>query len=179
MKMTQNTPMSNKEGGVSMQKTFFAAAVVVLVVGLAGAASAQTATQVVTFTVASFQQITVGAGPIALDITAWTGADDNLTPVNGASTYSLLQNVGVSRITAQINSDMPVGTTLEVRLTPGASKGTSAGYQFLTSTAVNVVSAIPRGADNARAIDYRFSANASAGPIASGNRTVTYTLVSP
>jgi hypothetical protein len=161
-----------------MTKTLFIAAVAVLVLGLGGDASAQTATQVVNFTVASFQQITVGAGPIALDINAWTGADDNLTPVNGASTYSLLQNVGVSRITAQVNTDMPPGTTLEVRLTPSSSKGSSAGYQFLTPTAVDVVTGIPPGADNARAIDYRFSANASAGPI-SGNRTVTYTLVSP
>jgi hypothetical protein len=161
-----------------MKKTLFVTALAVLVLGLAGSTSAQTATQVVNFTVAAFQQISVGPGPIGIDIDAWTGADDNLTPATGASTYSLLQNVGVSRITAQINSDMPTGTTLEVRLTPGAAKGSSAGYQFLTSTAVNVVTGIPRGTDNARVIDYRFSANASAGPL-SGNRTVTYTLVNP
>jgi len=161
-----------------MKRSLLVAALVGLILIFAGGASAQTATQVVSFTVASFQQITVGPGPIALDIVAWTGADDNLTPATGSSTYSILQNVGVSRITAQLNSDVPAGTTLEVQLTPGPAKGSSAGYQTLTSTAVNVVTGIPRCTDNARAIDYRFSANASAGPI-SGNRTVTYTLVSP
>src|SRR5512136_1281763 len=121
-----------------MKKTLFVAAVVVLVLGLAGGASAQTATQLVNFTVASFQEITVGDASVALNINAWTGDNDDRDQATAPSTYSIRQNVGASRITAQVTSNMPGGTTLELQLTPN-TKGISAGYVILTSIAANVV----------------------------------------
>jgi len=61
-----------------------------------------------------------------------------------------------------------------------STKGTSAGNVDISNatsgSAVDIVTAINRGADAAQGITYTFSANASAGTLGSTTKTVTLTL---
>jgi hypothetical protein len=57
-----------------------------------------------------------------------------------------------------------------------SSKGTSDGAVNLTAVAANVVHGIATGADAVKSISYTFAANASAGTMAPGSHTVTFTL---
>jgi len=61
-----------------------------------------------------------------------------------------------------------------------STKGTSAGSIDVSSatsgSAVDVVTAISRGADAGQSIGYTFAALASAGTLSSTNKTVTLTI---
>jgi len=141
-----------------------------------------TATQTVNLAVNSVQKIAITGSPITLTITNGVAGTDALTPVTDAtSTYSITHNSGTAlRITANLDAVLGAGYQLQMNLTPGAGHGTSAGTvdisNALAASAVNVFTAIPRGADAARTITYTFSAIASAGTMASTAKTVTLTL---
>jgi len=145
-------------------------------------ASAQaTAQQTVTMNVAAVQLISVSGNPAALDLGTVPAAGDSVyTPDTDASTtYSITQNVGVSRITAQVNQNMPALLALEVQL--ASARGTSAGFVDISSAAAaqDVVTAIARGADQNQTITYRFSGSTGAGTFTNLQRVVTLTLTSP
>ncbi len=146
---------------------------------ISDAAMAQnSANQTVTLAVSAIAKLSVSGDPGALTISAGAAGTDALTPVSDNSTnYSITHNGASAKITAGINSALTAGYTLEVAL--ASTKGTTGGTVDISNatTAVDVVTAIAKGADANQGITYTFSADASAGALASTTRTVTLTLV--
>jgi hypothetical protein len=138
------------------------------------------ATQNLTLAVNAIYKIATSGNPGALTITTGTAGTDALTSVSDASTtYSMTQNFGNTvKITANVDAALAAGYQLQINL--ASTKGTSAGTVDISNatsgSAVTVVSAIAKGADAAKAITYTFSANASAGTLASTAKVVTLTL---
>lgn len=144
-----------------------------------GALAQVTASQTVTLAVNSVQKINVSGNPGPLTIVDGTEGTDALTSVSDASTnYNVTHNSNTAlHIDAQLSSVLADGYQLSVQL--ASAKGTSGGEKYLSDgTAKEVVSSIAKGADAAKIITYRFYANASAGPMTSNSRTVTFTLTS-
>lgn len=148
-------------------------ATLALLLGTASVASAQTATQIVTFQVDAINQIAFSGSPSLVINTATAGS--NPTDATAAATWAVTSNQTGSKITASIGSAMPAGVTLSVTLT-APTGGTSAGAQPLGTTAVDVVTGITKIAQSALAVNYSLAATAAAGVVASTTRTVTYTI---
>ncbi|HVH12562.1 MAG TPA: hypothetical protein VM759_05905 [Longimicrobium sp.] len=151
------------------------ASVFVLAVSVLAArdASAQTATQTVSYEVAAVDQISVSGSP-SLVVNAAT-AGNALTSATASGTYAITTNGADRKITASIDSNLPTGVTLTVTL--GAPTGaTSAGAVTLGTTAQDVVTGISTVNESGLAIDYGLSASITAGVVPAGNRTVTYTV---
>ena len=160
--------------------TLILAALVITFFAVDDAFAQATATQNLTLEVQSIYRIAVSGNPGALVINDGTAGSSTLTPASDNTTnYSITQNVANTvKITAELDVAMPAGYTLEIGM--ASTQGTSAGTVDISSatagSAQDVVTAISRGADANQAITYTFSADASAGPLASTNRTVTLTL---
>jgi len=164
-----------------MKKSIVILGVAILSMALVSNVMAQaTATQTVSLAVNSVYKISTSGNPGALTITTGTAGTNALTSVSdNTTTYSITQNVaGTVKLTAYLNSALTAGYKLEMNL--ASTKGTSAGTVDVSNatsgSAVDVVTAIGLGADAAQAIAYTFSADASAGTLASTNKTVTLTL---
>ncbi len=138
------------------------------------------ATQNLTLAVNTIYKISTSGNPGALTITTGTAGTDALTSVSDASTtYSITQNfANTVKITANLDAALSSGYALQITL--ASSKGTSAGAVDISNatsgSALNVVTAIGKGADGGQAIGYTFSANASAGTLSSTAKVVTLTL---
>jgi hypothetical protein len=136
-------------------------------------ASAQTATQTVSYEVAAIDQISVTGSPSLVVSTATAGS--GLTSASASGTYAVTTNGDGRKITASIDTDMPTGVTLTVSL--GAPAGaTSAGAVTLSSTDQDVVTGISTVNESGLDITYGLSATVAAGVVAAGNKTVTYTI---
>lgn len=139
-----------------------------------------TANQNLTLAVNTIYKIATSGNPGALTISTGTAGTDALTSVSDASTtYSMTQNFGNTvKITANLDAVLTAGYQLQINL--ASSKGTSAGTVDISNatsaSAATVVSAIAKGADAGKAITYTFSANASAGTLASTAKVVTLTI---
>lgn len=138
------------------------------------------ATQNLTLAVNTIYKIATSGNPGALTITTGTAGTDALTSVSDNSTnYSITQNFASTvKITANLDAALTAGYTLGINL--ASSKGTSAGTVDISNatsgSALNVVTAIAKGADAGQAIGYTFSALASAGTLTSTAKVVTLTL---
>jgi hypothetical protein len=153
-------------------------AIVAMIVVFATGAFAQTsATQTVTLAVASVQKINVSGAAVTLTIIDGTQGTDALTSVSDASTaYNVTHNSNTAlRITATLKEPLTTGYKLFVKL--ASKQGTTSNEVDISGgTAKEVVSSIAKGADANQTITYRFDANASAGPMESNARVVTFTL---
>ncbi len=156
------------------------AAVAVCTVLIESASAQDNATQNLTLAVNAVYKIATSGNPGALTITTGTAGTDALTAVSdNSTTYSITQNFASTvKITANLDAALPAGYGLSINL--GSSKGTSAGTVDISNatsgSALNVVTAINKGADAGQAIGYSFSALASAGTLSSTSKTVTLTL---
>ncbi len=169
-----------------MKKGLLIIALLGLCILLAGKVLAQplppnTASQTVNLTVDGVARLAVSGTVINLTISDGVAGTTALTPVtNSTTTYRLTQNMNPeAKITANIDADLPANTSLTLALTPSPGKGVTPALPVDISsatTAVEMVTDIPLGADNGCTISYTFSANAEAGVIAT-SRTVTLTLV--
>ena len=148
-------------------------ATMILLAGSATAASAQTATQTVTFQVDAINQIAFSGSPSLVINTATAGAAP--TDATAAATWAVTTNQTGAKITASIGSAMPGGVTLSANLA-APTGATSAGAQSLGTTAVDLVTGITKIAQGALAVTYTLSATAAAGVVSSTSRTVTYTI---
>jgi hypothetical protein len=157
----------------------------VALVGLlvSGASAQNSANQTVNLTVSPISRLAIAGSPISLTVSnpVSVGSDALASVTDNSTSYSLTHNSATAlRITAALDQALPAGYTLDIALSPSAGKGTGAGTVDISNataaSAVNVVTGIPRGADASRAITYTFSALASAGALASTQRTVTLTL---
>lgn len=157
-----------------MKAAQFASALVLAVSVLAARdASAQTATQTVSYEVTAVDQISVSGAP-SLVVNAAT-AGNALTAATASGTYAVTTNGSDRKITASVDSNLPTGVTLTVTL--GAPTGaTSAGAVTLSTTAQDVVTGISTVNESGLSIDYGLSASITAGVVPAGNRTVTYTV---
>ena len=144
-----------------------------LMLSAVSAASAQTATQVVTFQVAAINQIAFSGSPSLVINTATAGS--NPTDATAAATWAVTTNQTGAKVTASIGSNMPAGLTLAVNLS-APSGGSSAGAQALSTTAVDVVTGITKLAQGSLGATYSLAATAAAGVVSSSSRTVTYTI---
>jgi len=166
-----------------MKKALAILALIGLTLILANTGSAQvSANQTVNLAVNSVQKIAITGSAITLTVTTGTAGSDTLTPVSDNSTsYSITHNSSTPlRITANLDQVLSAGYSLRVNLAPGSGHGTSSGTidisNATSSSALAVVTGIPKGADANRAITYTFYATSSAGTLASIQRTVTLTL---
>ncbi|MBI4429917.1 MAG: hypothetical protein HY562_12460 [Ignavibacteriales bacterium] len=164
-----------------MKKFLCTVSLVALSLALAQNASAQaSATQTVTLAVNTVYKISTSGNPGALTVTTGTAGTDALTSVSdNSTTYSITQNFGNTvKMTAYLDVALAAGYTLQVNL--ASTQGTSAGSVDISNatsgSAVDVVTAISRGADAGQSIGYTFSALASAGTLSSTNKTVTMTI---
>ena len=142
-------------------------------IAAASAASAQSATQSVTFQVDAINQIAFTGSPSLVINTATAGSAP--TSATAGATWAVTTNQTAAKITASIASVMPAGLTLQVNLSAPAG-GTSAGAQTLGTTAVDVVTGITKLAQSAISVNYSLAATAAAGVVSSTSRTVTYTI---
>lgn len=137
-------------------------------------ASAQTATQTVTFQVSAINQVAVTGTP-SLVINAATAGSAPTSVVSSGNTWSVTTNQTGASITASIPTAMPTGLTLSANLT-APSGATSTGLTALGTTAVNVVTGITKLNAAALALSYQLDATAAAGVVSSATRVVTYTI---
>ncbi len=83
---------------------------------------------------------------------------------------------GTGSISARLNANMPVGTSLSLTLTPSAG-ATSLGPVSLSTVGQAVVTGIQKENGSTLGITYVFSATPAAGVVPIQSRTVTLTLV--
>lgn len=136
-------------------------------------ASAQTATQTVSYEVAAVDQISVSGSPSLVINTATAGSAP--TSVSASGTYAVTTNGTGRKITASLDSNMPSGVTLTVAL-DAPTGATSAGTVTLSTTAQDVVTDITTVNESGLSIGYGLSATVAAGVVPAGNKTVTYTI---
>ena len=145
--------------------------------GSARIATAQTATQTVSFQVQKVNVIAVAAGTPTLTITTAVPGSP-LTQATASSSYDLTSNDSLAKITIQIASNMPSGVTLGVTL--GTVTGsTSAGALVLTSVAQDAVTGITKVMGSGKSIAYTLDATLAAGVVASDTRLVTRPSAAP
>ena len=137
-------------------------------------ASAQTATQVVTFQVDAINVVAVAGAPALTVMTAVPGSQPTSATSAGA-TWSVTTNQTGAKVTASLDVAMPVGLVLTTTLSAPAG-ATSLGAVSLGIAAVDVVTGITRIASGGLGLTYTLSADVSAGVIAATTRTITYTI---
>src|SRR5438046_625588 len=87
--------------------------------------SAQRASQTVTFRVEAIAQIAIQGSPTLTISTAEAGAAKTSVSASGG-TWSVTTNQTAAKVTAELESEMPAGLTLSVRM-DAPSGGSSAG----------------------------------------------------
>lgn len=148
-------------------------ATMLLLAGAASAASAQTATQTVTFQVDAINQIAFSGSPSLVINAATAGVDPSAA--TAAATWAVTTNQTGAKVTASIGSAMPAGVSLTVNLA-APTGATSAGAQALSTTAVDLVTGLTKVAQGTLGVTYSLTATAAAGVVSSTSRTVTYTI---
>lgn len=135
---------------------------------------AQTATQTLTFAVNAINQIAFIGTPVLTITTAAAGSAPT-SVTNATASWAVTTNQTGAKITASIPTVMPAGLTLSVNLTAPAG-ATSASYQALGVTAVDVVTGITKLGQGPLGVLYKLDATPAAGVVSSATRVVTYTI---
>ena len=145
-----------------------------LVAFAAASAQAQTANQTVTFAVNAINQIAFVGAP-SLTITTAVAGSAPTSATDATASWAVTTNQTGAKITANIASNMPAGLTLSSSLA-APTGATSAGFQALSTVAVDLVTVITKLAQGSLAVTYKLDATAAAGVVASNSRVVTYTI---
>ena len=151
------------------------AAVGVLTIAVAATASAQTATQTVTFQVDAINQVAVSGSP-SLTINAAVPGSAPTQVSSTGHTWSVTTNQTGAKITASIASNMPSGLTLQATLGVGATGATSTGAKTLSTVAQDMVTGITKLNATGLTLGYTLDATAAAGVVTSSSRVVTFTI---
>ena len=140
-------------------------------VGLAIIAPAEGSAQAQTLSVSGSP-----AAPLAIVGVAGGAGSQPAPAVNSATTYTVkVPTKTVKKITAQLDSNMPLGTTLTVSLAPPT--GASSVPVVLSTTVTDAVTNITSKNNQTKAITYTLNATVAAGVVGSQTRTVTFTLI--
>lgn len=157
-----------------MRASFFAP-VLALTIGVSSTlASAQTATQTVTFAVTAINQISATGSP-SLTVATATAGSQPTAATDASSTWAVTTNQTGAKISASIATAMPTGLTLSVNLA-APSGATSAGLTALGTVGVDLVTTITKVAQLGMTATYQLTATAAAGVVASSTKVVTYTI---
>ena len=126
-----------------------------------------------------FTLLSVSGSPAAFTVTTATAGLQPAALSNSATTYFVKAKnpAGPQKITAQLDSPMPTGTTLTISLV-APSGATSLGAVSLDATARDVVVNIDKENGSSYSITYTFTATVAAGVVPSQSRTVTLTMSS-
>jgi hypothetical protein len=144
-----------------------------LVFGLQGIGIAgNTANQTVSFQVTAINEIAITGTPAKLIVNSATAGSAPTAASDATTTYAITTNENPKKITGVIDSNMPSDTTLYITL---ASGGTSEGEKSLSTSAVDLVTAINKLTESGKTITYRFTATTAAA-IVDSSRIVTLTL---
>ena len=119
--------------------------------------------------------ITVSGNPGALIVNFAIAGFEPSSELDATSTYDVSNDAGTMKIVGSLDSAMPSATLLLANLTAptGAS---SAGWQTLSTSPIDLVTSIGILDESALSISYRFHAPVAAGIIASAQKTVTLTI---
>jgi hypothetical protein len=154
-----------------MKRSFMA---VLLGAAAAASASAQTANQTVTMQIDAINLISVAGTPsLAISAAVAGGAPTSVTSTG--NTWAVTTNQSSAKITASIPTDMPTGVTLSANM-GNPSGATSAGYQGLSTTAVDLVTGITKLNETGLTLSYKLDATSAAGTLTSTTRVVTFTI---
>jgi len=163
-----------------IKKTSALILIMALLFGLYGIAqAANTATQNVSYKVTDINAISVSGDPETLIINKAEAGYLPYAATDNTTSYSITTNGTTKKITAKIDTSMPAGLTLKVKLeAPTNSFGASAGGGSLTTAELDVVTGIsPVVAKNIKIL-YTLAPVGDTPPApTSGARTVTFTLV--
>jgi hypothetical protein len=155
----------------SVRRSFL---VFALIAAAGASAQAQTTTQTITFGVSAINQIAFAGSPSLTISTAVPGSAPT-SVTNATATWAVTTNQSFAKITASIPTAMPAGLTLSSSLA-APTGATSAGYQSLGVTAVDLVTAVTKVAQGSLVVTYKLDATPAAGVVASASRVVTYTI---
>jgi hypothetical protein len=138
--------------------------------------SGSSVTQTLTVEVKPITKIAVNGNPGALYITDADAGSDVLSVSDNHSKYSMMTNLDNMKIVASINTAMPSGTRLMIKLE--SARGLSNGLVDVSNamSPVEVVTGLGKGSDVDQTITYTFAADASVGQINADARVVTLTL---
>ncbi len=153
-------------------KNLFTLTLVLFLSATAVFAQSNKATHTVSVNVAEIAVISV-SGDVSMRIATAT-AGQAPDPVSAKSSYNVTTNGEDKKITAELDTDMPEGLTLNA--TMDAPEGaTSAGKKALSKTAVDLVSKIEQVRGTGLGLTYEAVATVEADPD-NVTRTVTYTI---
>ena len=153
-------------------------AAMALLVGATSVATAQTATQTVTFAVNGINRISV-SGPASLTVNTATAGSEPTDAVSAGITWAITTNQAGQKVTAELTAasggNMPAGLSLSANMAAPAV-GTSDGQVSLSTTPARLVNGITRVAQSGMALTLTLSATVAAGTVASTTRDVLYTV---
>ncbi|MFC1490062.1 hypothetical protein ACFL6K_02505 [Candidatus Latescibacterota bacterium] len=151
--------------------------IVALVVASVSVFAATTAEQLVSFTIGASNEISVSGAPGLMEIIAAAAGEDPLDVVDNNTSISYSTNSSNKKITGDLDSDMPLGVTLQVHIaSPGGAQGISQGAKPLTLSASDLVTGISKAAVQDATITYTLQATQTADPVENASRTVTFTM---
>lgn len=136
-------------------------------------ANAGTTTAVATYEVTAINEIGLAGTAPSMTVSAAV-AGVAPTAVTAAQTYAVTTNQ-TAKISAAIDSNMPSELTLTATMA-APTAATSTGAQVLSTSPQDLVTGITKLNESGLALTYGLSATAAAGVVASGTRTVTYTI---
>jgi len=143
-----------------------------------GAFAGDTANITLNYVVSAINQIATSVGAITLTIDAASAGSQPDADTNSDTVkYSITTNEGGKKLTAVIDVNMPEGLTLKIDVTAPSSTGTTvAGAQTLSTTVVDVVTAIGAVAEADIDIALTLETTVTFGVVSSTPRTITLTL---
>ena len=135
----------------------------------------QSATVTVTCEVMEINELVINNGGVSLTVNT-AGAGSELDAATGTATYDVTTNGSDMKIVAQLESDMPAGTSFMIQVS-APKGGASSGEKTLNSgNATVLITGISRVAEQGMDIAYKFSATVAAGIIPQTTNIVTFTL---
>jgi hypothetical protein len=153
-------------------------ATVALLVGATSVATAQTATQTVTFAVNAINRVSV-SGPASLTVNTATAGSEPTDAVSSGITWAITTNQAAQKVTAELTAasggNMPANVTLSANMA-APSIGTSDGAVSLSTTPVRLVNGITRVAQSGMALTLTLGATVAAGTVSSTTRDILYTV---
>ena len=137
---------------------------------------AQTATQVVTFSVVSSSRVSIGnlSAPVPASVTSINGKIRTTAMASGA-TYAVVTNETNQKIAVSLDADVPRAVSLSVAL--AAPRGAmSNGQRALTTTPTDVVTGISHADSGLLPVAYQWRSSPGVPAAVLRNRVVTYTI---
>jgi broad specificity polyphosphatase/5'/3'-nucleotidase SurE len=123
--------------------------------------------------------LTVSGSPTPFTVSTAIAGSQPAPISNSGTTYfvKVKKSAGAQRIAAQLNTPMPIGTTVTIQMAPPAG-ATGLGPVALDMTPRDIVVNIGRNNGSNQAITYVLTATVAAGVVPSQTRIVTLTMSS-